>query len=1101
MTDKNMLTIDKTWSVIQSFLTRNKTVFATNQIESYDSFINDIPKILDSLKNEVLENVHGKKFSIAFTKVNIVTPRDPDTQKLLYPTECLLRGFQYEMSVFVDIIINPGGTYKNFLLMKIPVMVGCSMCNLSPLLKKEDYEKRLAALGEDCNETFGYFIVTPIKDDGTRKGRPLLKRAVVFQERMTYGVPFFSTNKQKKVDKSKYPYSSKLEIRCPYEISSMTITNVGITNDGFLRVDLPWMKDSQFPVLIVLQALGMSKSKFSSLIHEDARDVIFIEKAYQDSFGIDTKDDALEYISRKSGPTSGKTFEEKYKYTLYTLENTFLCHLNNKDQVKNFRRKSYYLCHLIRRKIDHALGLDEDTIRDHFANKRVLTTGTICSQHLHNTLKKLFGRIRKNIRDLKEGENIDLITLFDSTLLSNSWKKAFVKNTWDVTLAKPDGVSQLCDMRNKMSRISDLGKMYLGIGGKEGNAVKVVEPRDYHLSQAMKIDPYDTPESSKVGLLKSLAIGTQITNFKNPTFLLNLIFDMDENITHFDDTKNPEKKSKLFCNGVWVACIDNVERVKKMLKTMRRKLEIEHDITIFSKRDTLHILTDQGRMLRPVFIVENGKLLYDGKKRPFYEYLKLGMIEYIGDMEEDSEETFISPNVNEITLAHTHCELHETFMAGFSTNDSPMFNFNPGARNCYENSMREQAAGFPSFNYRYLYDNGAIILNYPQKALACTRYTQLLKIDETPSEQCFMTLIYAGQYNEEDSVEFNRASIQRGLGVITILKSYCAEITENQIIGIPEEESVDCGEYKYDKLDEDGIIAKGSKVVNGDVLIGVMSTNSKSGQKKYREEFVVYDSDIPGIVDSIQILDSPNGNRIIRVYVFQKRSPEVGDKFSAKHGQKGTIGMIHNQEDMPFNGEGISPDIMINAAAFPSRMTVAMLIELLSGKAVVASSPLHKVSAKKFLRGKVFKKHLLSDGRVDATAFIERDVELYAEELKRHGYERYGNEQFYDGRTGEILKCTCLFGPVSWHRLHHLAFEKNHSRNVGQNTTLFRQPVEGRSQGGGGRLGVQERDCLISNNTPAVLKDGYFERSDPFNILTCTKCGVFLDGTSCPLCS
>lgn len=1443
------LRINKTWEVVRSFLKRSPHIFAFNQIESYNAFIKEIPNILASFNGQTIETKGGQKYTINFGKYSLTTPEEEVKSfsvekrktviRKLYPNECIQRNIQYEAKLYVDITVTPGSEYKNFLLMTMPVMVGSDLCNLSKIHLDEE---KMSSLGEDIFDSLGYFVCVPTKkDNGIRTGNPLQKRHIVFQERMTFNRFFYSTFGQKKVDRTKYPFTSNIELRCSSEISSVNIVNMGMKEDGRIRLDLPWLKDYTYPILVILYALGYDVDFFlKSMTTFDDREII--EKCINDAYGVYSQEDAIQYMmtpwkfnkeEKAQKEPNQKEKENKRKYIEYTLRETFLCHLNHKDLKTNYRRKAYYIIHMAKKKMEHSRGAIRDTIKDHFAYKRVLTSGNICSQHFYNTLKKLFGKMKKAAKQNEE-KSIDIISFFDSDYVSRSWKNAFISNFWDITLQNKKGICQLVDGRNRMEIISSLNKMYLGIGGEDGKDVKVVEPRDFHMSQSMKIDPYDTPEGGKVGLLKTTAISTHITISKDPRRLYKILFSLENNkIRPFDeitDEERPDRMTKIMCDGVWVGCCkeEDSESILTEIRGLRRNLSIDYDVTIYREDDCICIFSDHGRMIRPVFIVEDGKIkltekdLKDLKKGKisFYHLLEKGVVEFIGDLEEDSPETYVAVNVDQITKEHSHCEIHETFMAGFSTNDSPFFNRNPAARGCYEDSMKKQAAGLPSANYRRTYDNGAIILNYPQKPLACTRYTKELGLDQTPAEQCYMTLVYAGKYNEEDSVELNKAPIDRGLGVITITKVYCTEYQDEGFLGFsdegtegPTKETVDLSKNNPELLDEDGIVKVGSKVKNGDILIALFQINKeyevyqaqceekrkkglqieeKPYLRKYINKSIVYDSDVHGVVDSCQITESPYGGKFIRVCVLQTRRPEVGDKFcltedheilttkgwmsikdvqeydvvltidkqselnyrpvqrkykfsvkkdeplysvqtdqvdlittlnhkmyvkdeyeknyklmeaqkvhdllsmqaevyknpsiqykshvdynnhgynssslgediprlaeafayyvsgngsfygdtdfvkkmgqmymnkplniptnlfnstkehkkfffkklgfllrdnypmekkpttfrlkttnktlkdnlqimalhagyssiihddfieinlkptpvvvyhkdqkiihsekdqfvycvevpdhtffvrrngkavwtgnSAKHGQKGTVGMIHNQEDMPFNAEGISPDIMINAAAFPSRMTAAMFVEILSGKAVASTSILHSLhmgeltdhlrrdSRGIMTRGKL----LLEDGRVDATAFIEEaKIKEFQDELRRKGRGSTGDELFYDGCTGEPLRCFPFFGPVAYHRLHHFSREKNHARATGRNTPLFRQPVEGRADGGGMRLGVQERDALIAMCNPAVLKDGYFHRSDAFSIKVCSSCGVMVDGDNCKLC-
>jgi DNA-directed RNA polymerase II subunit RPB2 len=464
-----------------------------------------------------------------------------------------------------------------------------------------------------------------------------------------------------------------------------------------------------------------------------------------------------------------------------------------------------------------------------------------------------------------------------------------------------------------------------------------------------------------------------------------------------------------------------------------------------------------------------------------YRLTKLG---FAVDDTSGQGNTRIRTKTNPTTHMYTHCEIHPSMLLGVCASIIPFPDHNQSPRNTYQSAMGKQAMGFFLTNYSRRMDTMANILYYPQKPLATTRSMEFLKFRELPAGQNAIVAIlcYSG-YNQEDSVIMNQSSIDRGLFRSLFFRSYtdCEKRVGINIVEKFEKPSrsdtLRLKHSTYEKLDVDGIIAPGTRVSGEDIIIGktcpINPDNAELGQRS--TQHVKRDASMPlrptesGIVDQVVLTTNQDGMRYVKVRVRTTKVPQIGDKFASRHGQKGTIGVTYRQEDMPFTSEGITPDIIINPHAIPSRMTIAHLIECL----------LSKVATLKGMEG-------------DATPFTDVTVDSVSTLLREHGYQSRGFEIMYHGHTGRKLRAQVFFGPTYYQRLRHMVDDKIHARARGPLQIMTRQPVEGRARDGGLRFGEMERDCMIAHGAASFLKERLFEVSDAFRVHICEICGLMI---------
>jgi DNA-directed RNA polymerase II subunit RPB2 len=783
--------------------------------------------------------------------------------------------------------------------------------------------------------------------------------------------------------------------------------------------------------------------------------------------------------------------------------------------------REYYLIQKrdITRKIDeeyyyHKGEYKEDETFSRKEKKQLKTKG---QQQEDNKYKDNFvGLIEANFK-----------AFFKDRLVEQGFRKAFKGNWGSEAHTKRLGAVQDLNRLSWNTYISHLRKINLPLDA----SAKVVGPRLLNSSQWGFIDPIDTPDGGNIGLHKHMSISTYITSGSSCYPIIKwLRTNTPMRILLECSPEQLGVSSKVFVNGIWIGAVDDPIGIVDALKLYRRNgiIPTYTSISFDYQRNEVYIYTDAGRLTRPIYYIDDEKFSYDRKEvkdlleagtltweqiisgfmkksdenfktknNKLYDPNELyrdhssenmlqhlnrnkSVVDYIDTSEEET--ALIATNVDDLlkTKWYTHLEIDPSLILGVMGNMIIYPENNPVTRNSFSCGQSKQAVSVYHSNYQMRIDKMGVILNYGQTPLIKSRYLEYVNNEEQPYgvNAIVAIMCYTG-YNVEDAILINEGAIQRGIFRTTYYSSYETREESSKITGLTNSKFANIEKnnvvgkkqgYDYSYLDDHGLIKENTELNDKVILIGKINS-SLANKDVWTDDSVKPKKGQLGYVDKAFITHGEEGFNIAKVRVREERLPAIGDKMASRAGQKGTLGLIIPEDNMPFTEDGIRPDLIINPHAIPSRMTIGQIVESLFGKVCTSYGAFG-----------------------DCTAFQVKgsNYSTYAPMLVKAGFHSSGNQVLYNGMSGEQLAADIYMGPTYYMRLKHMVKDKINYRARGPNTVLTRQPVQGRANDGGLRIGEMERDGVLAHGMSYFLNESFMVRGEKeeYFIAICNKTGA-----------
>ena len=1051
----------KRWPIIRDMLASRGLAY--HHLDSYARFIEEgIGDMLREVGRLEIPHPLGD-YIIRFKDPVLQKPRVAEFKgsiTLTTPAECRLRSMTYAAPLMMTVESEIDGETSSMSVHvgDMPVMVGSKFCAVHGLGPRELIDNL-----EDPKDPGGYFII-----NGS-------ERIIVSMEDMIYNRPivFSETYQGKLLFKAKI-YSAVTGYRGKMEVVSRP--------DDIIVARIPGAP-VDIPIIALMRALGLGSDK---QIAEEVSCVPEIQDMLIPSFerteSYTNREEAMNYMTERIAPGMALAWKKKRGETL--LDWGMLPHLGRtaEDRIKKAKFIAASTCRVIELK----LGRIRPDDKDNYGNKSIKTSGEM----LDELFRTAFRNMAKDLKfRLERDEMRGLYPLsreIQPHILGDKLTNALATGKW----VKDQGVAQMFDRTSYVSTISHTRRIQSPLSKSSSN----YEARDLHGTHLGRVCPSETPEGAGCGLIKNFAMCSVVSHQSDPQEAAKILYRLGTK--HVKDCTIDEKAawSRVYVDGDLVGFHRDASELADGFREKRRKGAVHPHtgISFESHRNgpgAAIITCAPARLLRPLIIIRKGRPAVTDEmveeirrgEKGWMDLVKNGTMDLVDALEEGNFYVALDERTIE---GRSHMEIYKSGIMGVIATLIPYPEHNQSPRNTYGSAMAKQAVGFPTMRNHTTNFSRQHVMVYPHKPMVNSKAMGFIgHEDRAAGHNAIVAVLPFDGYNIEDAVVVNRASVDRGFGRSFFYRLY--QNTETWYPGgmkdnfeKPTQDEVMRGyrgAEQYKHLEEDGIAAVGSEMLGDDVIIGktspprFMSDYSYYGRgdTRKRDNSTQIRSSETGTVDKVMMTTNAEGRRIYKVVTRNMRVPELGDKFASRHGQKGVLGILANAEDLPYTKDGMSADILINPHAFPSRMTVGMLLESIAGKAAA-------------IRGK----------RFDGSAFTGEKVEEVKKALKDSGFEYTGKEQMYDGRTGRKFPVETFIGVVFYQRLQHMVKDKMQARAQGPIQMLTRQPTQGKAQKGGLRFGEMERDCIIAHGSSALLKDRMMDNSDKTSMFVCKRCGL-----------
>lgn len=1071
------------WNIIDTYYNSLDNIFTKHHLDSYNHLVTEkIPYMINTL-NPIIMQKDDFRVELSINKdIQIIPPEYNENP--LYPNIARLYNLTYQSDILSDITVqyfennklSNTNTFKNIKIGAIPILLHSKICYLQNLDKNS-----LSSLGECAYDSGGYFVV-----DGKEK-------VIISQERIATNQLFINESKD-----PNYLIEGMIRSTAIHNNlfpKSVYFFVVKSTTSADFSIEMKIMNiNGNLPISTVFRILGIESDKeivdYISNHDETVRNTL--RESIKSGHPIFSQNSALESVSKL-------TKHKDINYLKYIILNDLFPNIG--DDV---RHKALYLGHLINKLIRTTLGKLKMNKRDNYMFKRVDTTGIL----LGNIFRDFYNKMRNNAlnqldREFVFGSNKSKSSLVNNANIKNIIQHSIIsegmyksmKGNWGLTGDPSEqGIVQDVSRLSYVSYISHLRRVNTPID----RSIKLADPHRLDTPQWGMMCPIESPDGGNIGLLKHMAASCEITLESNRDDIIKCLDDLDMRDLNHVTPYNLSNQCKVLLNNNWIGVHSNPHYLHKTLKKYRRKGVINAFISISwnISENEFNIFSDSGRTSRPLII--NHKLKHFKYHMKWTDYVQgytnsytydksninneSSSIEYIDCFE--TNELYIGMPNGEHNMRHTHIEIHPCLILSLYTNTIPFAHHNQAPRNVFSGQQGKQAIGIYSTAFNQRFDTASYILHYPQRNIISTKFAPYVHKHNMPNGENLIVAIatYTG-YNQEDSIIINKNSIERGMFNLSYFKTLLEqeninEFTNEKISFMNAYDLKKEGKIEnikaadWTKIDSNGLPIKGAYIEQDDVYLGrvnITTTDTNIGvshvfsEKQtithYKDLSSRGDKSTYGIIDDVVVWKN-NDIHNCKIKFRKFRIPELGDKMASSHGQKGVCGMILPQEDMPHNKDGLVPDIIVNPHAFPSRMTIAHLIEcVLSKLCCIQGSYIH------------------------GTVFENINLNNYYDSLQSKGFNKHGNEILYNGFTGEQINTEIFIGPTFYYRLKHMVKDKINYRSDGPLESLTKQPTQGKANGGGLRIGEMENNAILAHGTTSFIKESMMERSDDYSMV------------------